>query len=267
MTPSGFTAIESRHNERFKYAVRLARLNGGRRREERIFLDGVHLIQSYLARFEANLVEVYVTQDASAKPEVERILARLSGHQVFVLSPSLMNELAVVDSPVGIVAVAPQPSIAGKQAPDNRFWLVLEGVQDPGNMGSILRTAAASGVNQVWLARGCTDPWAAKCLRGGMGAQFLLPVAMQPRIADALAAFQGSILATVPTGGTPLYRADLRGDVALLFGGEGAGLSTEILALAKARVSLPMSAGVESLNLGAAVAACCFERLRQLQFG
>jgi TrmH family RNA methyltransferase len=266
MIPSQYHHVEARHNERFKRVAKLADSGKERRREKRIVLEGVHLIQAYAESFGSQDLELYVTVEALKKTEVGSLAQTLHPRQVTVFSHALISELALVDNPSGIVAVAPTPSVTPVgDLHSSELWVVLEGVQDPGNMGSIFRTAAASGAGRVVLSRGCADPWSPKCLRGGMGAQFLIPLMTAVSIGEALNTFRGRILATVPRGGASVYGMDLRGNLALLFGGEGDGLSEDALGLALERVSLPMRKGVESINLAAAVAACCFERTRQLQ--
>jgi TrmH family RNA methyltransferase len=265
MHTGDYHAIESRRNERYKWVTRLVQSGKERRREGKIILDGIHLTHAYIEHFGASDVEIFVTPDAALNPEVKLVLDALQPQQVSILSEKLMNELAPSDSPVGLVAAVALPSVPARSAGGGRFCVALEGVQDPGNVGSVMRTAVATGVSQMWLARGCADPWSPKSLRGGMGAQFMLQVNLQPSIKEIVSAFNGLVIATVPRGGRSLYKLDLRGDVLMLFGGEGSGLSEEALACATVAVSLPMSFGVESINLAAAVAACCFERSRQSQ--
>jgi RNA methyltransferase, TrmH family len=148
--------------------------------------------------------------------------------------------------------------------PDIAACVVLEDVQDPGNLGSILRSAAAAGVRDVLLTPACAQAWSPRVLRAGMGAHFALRLYEQCDIAAFASRYRGRVLAAVRDGAGPVFGTDLRGDVALMFGNEGAGLSAGLLALASARVSIPMPGACESLNVAAAAAVCLFERVRQL---
>jgi len=141
--------------------------------------------------------------------------------------------------------------------------LALDGIQDPGNLGSILRTAAATKVDEVLLSSTCTDPWSPKCLRGGMGAQFVLPITEQVDLSEALTQFQGSRVATSSHSGQSLFETDLSAPALVMVGGEGAGLSDELMASADLTVCIPLEKRIESLNVGAAVAMICYEHLRQ----
>jgi TrmH family RNA methyltransferase len=142
--------------------------------------------------------------------------------------------------------------------------LLLEDIQDPGNLGSMLRTAAAAGADTVYLSKGCTDAWSPKALRGGMGAQFQLALHEHADLITAARDFPGKVIATSLAAGDSLYALDLRGPSAFVFGNEGAGLSAELLAAASHRIRIPMPGQMESLNAAAAAAICLFERVRQL---
>jgi TrmH family RNA methyltransferase len=146
------------------------------------------------------------------------------------------------------------------------FCLLLEDVQDPGNVGSMLRSAAAAGVGQVLLSRHCAFAWSPKVLRAGQGAHFHLDVQEDIDLTQWAAGFVaagGRLVATVAAGGTPLFDAPLAGRVAIAVGNEGAGLTLPLQSLAGVRVTIPMPGGTESLNVAAAAAICLFECVRQ----
>jgi TrmH family RNA methyltransferase len=139
-------------------------------------------------------------------------------------------------------------------------------VQDPGNVGSMLRSAAAAGVARVLLSKHCAFAWSPKVLRAGQGAHFCLDIHEDvdlPAWARAYRASDAEVVATVAAGGTSLFAAPLAGRVALAIGNEGTGLSAELAAQATQRVTIPMPGGVESLNAAAAAAICLFECVRQ----
>ena len=144
--------------------------------------------------------------------------------------------------------------------------VVLDAVQDPGNLGTILRTAAAAGIGRVLLGAGCAQAWSPRVLRAAMGAHFVLEIEDGIDACARLKGYPGRCLATaLGQGASALYGLDLRRPVALLFGAVGQGLSADLLACADQRVIIPMAAGVESLNVGAAVAVCLFEQARQMR--
>jgi TrmH family RNA methyltransferase len=142
--------------------------------------------------------------------------------------------------------------------------VLLEGIQDPGNVGSILRTAAAAGVRHVLLSESSVHAWSPRVLRAGMGAHFMLEIHEQADLIAVATAFRGRVVAASRGAPRFLYECDLTGKVALLFGNEGGGLSRSLRAVAHDEVSIPMPGGSESLNVAAAVAVVLFERVRQL---
>jgi TrmH family RNA methyltransferase len=146
------------------------------------------------------------------------------------------------------------------------FCILLEDVQDPGNAGSILRTASAAGVTHAFLSRHCAFAWAPKVMRAGMGAHFHLEIHEDvdlPAWAVRYRARGGQVIATVRDGGTDLYRAALARPIGLAIGNEGAGLSPALVAASSARVTIPMPGGMESLNAAAAAAVTLFECVRR----
>jgi TrmH family RNA methyltransferase len=136
-------------------------------------------------------------------------------------------------------------------------------VQDPSNVGAIVRTAAAFGAARVVLDRGCADPWSPKALRAGMGGHFALSIKVKRDLGEQLNGFKGHLLCTVPHDGMPIEEADLSGPVGWIFGGEGRGLSEETLRKVPLRVTVPMAEGTESLNVAATAAICLYETFRR----
>jgi TrmH family RNA methyltransferase len=142
---------------------------------------------------------------------------------------------------------------------------LLEDIQDPGNLGSILRSASASGVDLVYLSDHCADLWSPKVLRGGQGAHFHLPCIEKAIFSDITKAFTGKILATT-FNGKSIFMEDLKGPVAFIFGNEGNGLQLETIGLTSHQIYIPMEKGIESLNVSAAVSICLYEKYRQEHF-
>jgi len=140
---------------------------------------------------------------------------------------------------------------------------MLEDIQDPGNLGSILRTALGAGVDTAFLSKGCTDVWSPKCLRGGQGAQFYLPIVEGVDLVEKLDTFTGSSYA-MTVSDQSLYQQDLTDPCLFVIGNEGAGLSDAVINHASQSLSIPMDPNLESLNAAAATAICLFERKRQI---
>ena len=222
-------------------------------------LDGPHLVHAYLERFGTAGVELVVRESTVQHPEIEALTQRA---RWAAMSDSLFDQVAPVKSPAGILALAPLPQTIARPSADT-FQVLLDGVRDPGNVGAILRSAAAAGARIVHLSADSADPWSPKCLRGGMGAQFLLGVREHDSLAVAAGALGVKLIACTAEATTSLFDADLHGDLAFIIGGEGPGISPELLAQAHLKIRVPMRAGVESLNAAAAAAVCFYEWVRQ----
>jgi TrmH family RNA methyltransferase len=253
--------ILSRDNPRFKALRRLAESARARREEGGALLDGWHLLEAY-ARAGGVPQRVVFSRSSLASGQAARWLAGAGGGiETLVLADGLFAALSPVASPTGVLAQIALPF--GVPLRSVRFGVLLDDVQDPGNLGAILRSAAAAGCDGAYLSPGCADAWSPKTLRAGMGAHFVLPIAEDADLVAVARAFAGKVLATSLDGGEPLYDLDLRGPVVFVVGNEGAGVGAEILAAASHRVKIPMPGAVESLNAAAAVAVCLFERVRQ----
>ena len=253
--------ISSRQNTHVKQAHKLAESARERAKSGRTLLDGTRLIGAYIQRFGFKAVTLLVNEHGARRPEVRQLIETVEPRCVFLVADQLFDEISQVETPEGVTAIVEIPRITAK-SPDD-FRVVLDGVQDPGNVGGLLRTAAASGATSARLAKGCADAWSPKSLRGGMGAQFVLPVRESADLSAALSGFEGCVIATSPRAKKSIFEVDLTGPVAMVFGGEGRGLGEAALEVATQVVHIPMAPKVESLNVAAAAAVCCFERLRQ----
>jgi TrmH family RNA methyltransferase len=173
-----------------------------------------------------------------------------------------MRDLGLVDTPSGLLAVVPLPGQVAEPSLDIDTVL-LDGVQDPGNVGTLLRTAAAAGVRQVLLSPGCAAAWSPKVLRAGQGAHFVLDIVEEADLISFVRDYQGMVAVTCLDEATSLYAASWQGALAWAFGAEGQGVRRELLEAADLRIKIPMPGAVESLNVGAAAAVCLFEALRR----
>ncbi len=257
-----FKHIVSRDNPVFKHLKKLADNARERRSEELTLLDGVHLIEAYIAAFTEP--ELLIIPEGQSSVEATGLIQALQ-HVATVMLPTLMfAELTPVASATGVLALVKIPQITLPTSPS--FVLMLEDIQDPGNLGSLLRTAAAAGVEAVYLTSSCTDAWSPKALRGGQGAQFVLPVKSRADLIVELDKFNGNSYATTMSGES-LYEQDFTQATAFVIGNEGAGLRQQTIAATSKSITIPMAVTklgrVESLNAGAAAAVCLFERKRQ----
>ena len=256
--------IASRDNPGFKALRKLFRSSRERNKTARIVLDGMHLVESYWRQF-GRPEEVLVSESGLARAEIRSFLeGRDAAAAVSVLSDALFEDLATVDAPSGIMAVARYPEPA--RGPDAEADAVLlDGIQDAGNLGSILRTAAAAGFRQILLSGDCAQAWSPKTLRAAMGAHFLLDLHENCDLAAFLRTYRGMSVVTALDAAADYHALDLTPPLAWIFGNEGQGVRPEIASLAKQRARIAMPGATESLNVGAAAAICLFETVRQRQ--
>ncbi|MDR3324174.1 MAG: RNA methyltransferase [Zoogloeaceae bacterium] len=255
--------IISRDNPHFKAWKKLAQSGRARRQAGEVLLEGLHLVTAW--QVACGLPSCILVSDKGRQnPEIADWLAGLGEHapEPTQLSEALFAELADTETPGGLLAFAPRPAQATPPAPDQDS-LLLDGVQDPGNLGAILRTAAAAGVSQALLSADCADAWSLKVLRAGQGAHFQMRIHEGVDLPDFLAAFAGESLATALKEGQSLYAAAWRHPVAWVFGSEGQGVRPPVLAAAQKRIRIPMPGKLESLNVATAAAVCLFEMVRR----
>lgn len=250
--------IQSRDNPFFKSLKRLAESGRERRKTGNTLLDGVHLVAAYEAAF-GPVATLVVSQSAVAVGEISAFVA---GRDTVIVADSLLRDLGLVDTPSGLLAVAKMPT-AVAAINREKDAILLDGVQDPGNVGTLLRTAAAAGVGQALLSPGCAAAWSPKVLRAGQGAHFALAIHEDADLAGFMADYHGTTAVTTLEQATALYDAHWDGPVAWVFGAEGQGVSRELLAAARLRIRIPMPGAVESLNVAAAAAICLFEAVRR----
>lgn len=253
--------IRSRDNAAYKQLARLASSARARREQRAAVLDGVHLIAAY--RASGGTVEMLVASEAGhAHDEVRRLFDETPARTHVVLADRLFDAIAQVTTPTGILALIQTPEPPALPA-RLETCLLLEGIQDPGNLGSILRTAVAAGVARVLLSTGCVFAWSPKVLRAGQGAHFFLSIHEHVALASVADRFEGLVIVTDPRAAASVFDTDLGDRAAWIFGSEGGGVSPALAARARLQVRIPMPGRAESLNVAAAVAVCLFEQLRQ----
>jgi TrmH family RNA methyltransferase len=235
-----------------------------------VLLDGAHLVEAAAASGvpveTAAVTEAAVRRDDRLAGLLETLERR--GTRVVQVTGPVMDALSPSRTPSGVVAIA-QPTRAPLESafqPAPALAVILADVQDPGNVGAVIRVADAAGGTGVLAAGASADPWGWKAMRGAMGSTFRVPVAARTRPEEVLAEARRRgvrVLAAVPRDAPSLYGLDLRGPVALLLGREGAGLDPTLVARADACLTIPMRDGVESLNVAVASGLMLYEAWRQ----
>jgi TrmH family RNA methyltransferase len=250
--------ITSAHNPRIQWVRKLQAQPRFRQDEGLFVLEGVRLVEEALQAGWQPSLALY-TPDLS--PRGLEIVHMLPSSIVEEVTPSVMKSASDTRTPQGLLTVVAHKDLPLPSPLD--FVLVLDALRDPGNLGTILRTALAAGVQGVFLAPGSVDPFLPKVLRSAMGAHFHLPLRLLdwPVIATLLKPGFQIYLAEVAAS-LPYTQADFHSPVALVIGGEAEGASAEAQRLADVRIYIPMAPGVESLNAAVAAAILMFEVVR-----
>lgn len=254
--------ITSAQNEQLKHLAKLLSQAKSRREHGQTVLEGVHLLQTYLQTGRLPQ-QVYVPESKMAQAEVTALLAQLPEASVTLVSNAALSKITSLTEAEEMMALIdiPQPDAL----PQHGDCVVLECVQDPGNVGTILRSAAAAGVGHMILSNDSADVWSPKVLRAGMGAHFLLNVHSRIDLGQWRVRYTDKIWATALTDNNnhSLYALDLRTPAAWVFGNEGSGVSKALLAEVSGTVKIPMQGATESLNVAMAATVCLFEQMRQ----
>ncbi len=249
MTSSPVTAIHSRDNPFVKDLRRLAQDTTAYRKQGRIWLEGDHLCRAAMARGVQPAISVF---SESFWPLAQVEWAQAATKKI-VLADALFADISGLESPARMGFIMDLPVGAALQS--GVATVVLDRVQDAGNVGSILRSASAFGFRQVAAIKGSAVLWSAKVLRAGMGAHFALEL-IEGVEHDELQALQVPLLVTSSHAGEFLHRASLPWPCAWVMGHEGQGVSAQLEERAAMRIRIAQPGGEESLNVGAAAAIC-----------
>lgn len=271
MPLSHIETIASRTNAIVKTFRSLAR---HRSRQGELLLEGEHLVaealQAHVKITSAAMAARVLARGHRHVAEVRALADRLAaqGARVVSVGENVMAAMSPVQTPSGVVAIAEYAAPPLHRVLDGDCPLVplLAGVQDPGNLGAVVRTAEAAGATGLVACAASADPYGWKALRGAMGSTFRLPVPERVPIADALLAVRRRklpIVAAVPRDGTVMYEFDFTKPVVVLLGAEGAGLPADLLEQVDHRVTIPMKSPVESLNVAVSAALILYEASRQ----
>ncbi|MGL5002802.1 MAG: TrmH family RNA methyltransferase, partial [Casimicrobium sp.] len=266
--------VTSRDNPIVKQLSALTKSASARRTGGMCLLEGEHLAQSYVQNGR-RLAQLVLRAESSNANEVSiatahRALAN-AADETILLSPAIFDSLSSLATPSGVLAIASVPSSSALTT--SGFVLALDRLQDPGNVGTLIRTAAAAGASQVWLSQDCAFAWSTKTLRASQGAHFHIDVIEAVDLAAALNAFNGECWATLPrpldgmrasVRVQPLANAKFGADVALILSNEGAGLSHALYDTVTHGLSIPMARGIESLNVATAGAIALYGIAQQI---
>lgn len=239
----------------------------GRREQQLFLLEGTHLLEEACA-VDFPLVTICCTPDWQERHRQIWEMANQKASRLEVVSNEVLAALATTVNPDGVVAVAQRIATASPSVPTD-LGIALETLQDPGNLGTIIRTATAAGAGGLWLSADSVDADQPKVLRASAGAWFRLPMAhTQDLIAEVGRCRQLGMqaIATASNASQTYWEIDYRRPTLILLGNEGAGLSDNLLALADRQVRIPLTAGVESLNVAIAAALMLYEAQRQRGF-
>lgn len=263
MSTSAIRSISSRDNAQYKQLRQLATSAQARKKTNQTLLDGIHLCQAWLEH-KGSPSSCVVSESARTHAEVEAILEVCASLEcpILLMPDALFTPLSQVENGIGLLFLIETPQVSGHTILDGAAVL-LDGVQDPGNLGSILRTAAAAGIARVYCGTSTVLAWSPKVLRAGMGAHFVLDVVENVDLHALIAAARVPVFATSSHTPFSLYAQDLTMPCAWLFGNEGHGVSESLLDLCTRRLSIPQNPSVESLNVAASAAICLFEQRRQ----
>lgn len=255
--------ITSPNNAHVRRVQALQRSTRRRLREKLMVAEGVRLVQEALAS-KLPIEEAFYTPDFAAAPEGQALLATFEERQIRYcqVPEDLMMAMSDTETPQGILVVLPTPEIP-PAAPG--FILVPDNIRDPGNLGTMLRTAWATNVSQVLLPPGNVDGANPKVVRAGMGAHFYVSIqtVAWEELREMLTSIPDAVWLAEMRAGVPYSEAHWRDNIALIIGGEASGAGPEARALAQRHVTIPMAPGVDSLNAAIAAAILMFEVARQ----
>ena len=272
------TDITSVNNSRVKDIAKLIRSAKSRRERNLFIAEGMRLVAEVPPE---RLEELYIEEGFLEKVKREdkykdKILGLVERaeekRQCYLVSSAVMEKMSDTDTPQGIMAVAAINKEQSVTAPDRedskeqkRFYIIIDRLQDPGNMGTIIRTAEGAGVTGIIVSRDSADPYSPKVVRSAMGSLFRMDISVSDDLVEDIRRLRknGVKICGTHLSGTEFYDEDFSGDIAFLIGNEGSGLSDEVSAEADTLLRIPMEGQVESLNAAVSAAVVMYEVLRQ----
>ncbi len=252
--------IESRSNPLFKQLYKWQSSAG--RRGEPVILDGIHLCESWLTVGRPPQYAIFDI-DRVQEPQLQDLIDKLAPELCLTMSGSLLGGLSDFNTNQGVLFVV-QPKVDTLPMRIKESVVVLDRIQDPGNVGTLLRTCAAAGIKRVFATTGTATLWSPRVLRSGQGAHFALRLHEQADLDAMIATLEIPLVVTSLTEAQDLFATELPDHCAWVFGNEGQGVDAGLLKRAKLRVKIAHDlTGAESLNVTAAAAICLFEQRRQ----
>lgn len=253
--------LESKDNAKIKHLRGLIELNSARKKHQQTVLEGTHLCLAWLQQ-QKKIFSLFTTEQALENSELQQVFELHQGH-IFVISEVLYKDLSTLGTTLPCLAIIDLPQNPA-QIDFTQDTLILENVQDPGNVGTLLRSAAAANIKQVICTQGSASLWSPRVLRAGMGAHFSLVCFENIKLEQILPQFKIPVFVTSSHRSTSLYSKDLTQACVWILGNEGQGASNYALEHAEA-VAIPQPGGQESLNVAIAGSICFFEMVRQRQ--
>ena len=254
--------IESKENSFFKNTKKLKEKKF-RVKEGKFLLEGLRLVEEAI-KAEAKIENIIIDEKVKDKISEEKYIKSFDEKKIVILSSSLFAQITQTETPQGVVAVVKNPE--AKLNLEGSFYVVCDKVQDPGNLGTIIRTSHAAGVDGIILTKGSADIYNDKTLRSTMGSIFYVPVFYDDEDFTTIKELQAkgfSLVVTSLQESRNFFEEDLKGKTMVTVGNEGNGVSNEIMDLSNKRVKIPMPGGAESLNVAIATSIILFEKVRQ----
>ena len=263
-------SIHSKDNPKIKHLRGLIEQSSFRKKHQQTVLEGVHLLESYLNADPKENFVIFTTEQGLSHPEYEPLFSQLDERnpqfQLYLVTPSIYQTLTLLNHIYPLMTVIDLPSFDQATWDNQSDVLILDQVQDPGNVGTLLRSAAAVGIRQVITTSGTAQLWSPKVLRAAMGAHFNLRLYESIAIPYILNDFSPHLLVTSSHQARNLYDTDLTRCCAWVLGNEGQGVNPDLIQSSQA-VAIPQPGGQESLNVAVAGSICLFEMLRQRSYG
>jgi TrmH family RNA methyltransferase len=253
--------IKSIENETFKQFRKLYVNKAFRRELLKSLLDGHHLIKAYIAS--GGKILEFIKDASINSDEISLIIQDNPYIKIHTMQHDLFTKISDLNSVTGLIALINIPPSHFMKP--HGLSLLLDRIQDPGNLGGIIRTAAAVGVSSVFLSEGCHDVWSPKTLRGSQGAHFSLSCYEHQNLENLMGLFDCPVY-SLSMKGESLYETDLPKNVAIILGSEGQGLDQKLLDKSTKTICIPMTQRIESLNVSSAASIIMYEYYRQSQF-
>ena len=252
--------ISSKENKIFKRLKKLSENPTFRKNENQTILEGEHLIECCL-QSQVKIHALFIDKSTQLKT-YQNLLASVEKIPHYLLSSSLMREISFLNSPPRLLAIIDIPVTDFDE--QKNLNLFIDDVQDPGNLGSIIRSAQAFNVNAIYLSVNCADVWAPKTLRGSQGAQFSIHCHEKQDLVSLVNNTSLPVFA-LDLQGTALTSTQFKRDMIIIIGNEGNGINEDLRQLVKSKISIPMHISVESLNVASAASIMMYEYSRQYQ--